>query len=357
MTAPRVLLTVSGVIPAEGEREAEAGLRPRADYTEIARAAGADLLDLDEARRSTGAVGRLVERLGGRGPLLAVAAFKRRRGYDVVVTDGEHVGFPYAALLTGRRRTRRPRHVMVAHHLSPPKKRMMYRALRLGRSIDTMVVYCSRQRAVALERFGRNDGDVTLVPFMVDTAFWSPEQRPRTDPPTICATGREYRDHWTLVDAVRDLPVQLVITLGSAWSQRPDSTGSMELPANVTVHTSRLSYADLRELYASSAFVVVPLVEVEFQAGITSILEGMSMGKAIVCSRIAGQDDTVVQDVNGVYVAPADPLAMRDAIVALLADPDRCAAMGANGRELATREADVEVYAERIGSIVRSTVA
>ena len=145
----------------------------------------------------------------------------------------------------------------------------------------------------------------------------------------ICAVGQELRDYPTLADAVRGLDVDVVIAAASPWSKRADTSSGLDVPPNVTV--SGFNLFDLRQLYADAAFVVVPLQETDFQAGITTILEGMAMGRAVVCTRTTGQIDTIVDGETGIYVPPADEQALRSAIERLLADPDEAARLGAAG--------------------------
>ena len=161
----------------------------------------------------------------------------------------------------------------------------------------------------------------------------------------ICAVGQELRDYPTLVEAVRGLDVDVVIAAASPWSKREDSSAGLDIPPNVEV--GALDLFDLRQLYADAAFVVVPLQETDFQAGITTILEAMSMGKAVVCTRTTGQTDTIVDGETGLYVPPGDPDALRAAIERLLADPAESARLGAAGREWARSHADIEVVRRR----------
>ena len=72
-TTPRALITVSGVIAPDLAERVERGERPRVDYLELARGIAADLLDVVEARRRTGLVGRVIERVAGKTALLAWA--------------------------------------------------------------------------------------------------------------------------------------------------------------------------------------------------------------------------------------------------------------------------------------------
>ena len=253
----------------------------------------AELLDRSATRRELGRIGALLERVGGPNLVMALACFLRRRRHRTVFTDGEQVGLPYAALCWLTRH--RPRHVMIGHRLSARKKLLVHRALRLQRRVDVVVVYASEQRRIAIETLGYPPERVVLHPFMVDTEFWRPEHvtvAPRSRP-LICAVGQELRDYPTLIEAVRGLDADVVVAAASPWSKREDTSAGLDVPPNVTVRAC--DPFDLRQLYADAALVVVPLQETDFQAGITTILEAMSMSRAIVCTRTTGQTDTIVE--------------------------------------------------------------
>jgi glycosyltransferase involved in cell wall biosynthesis len=168
----------------------------------------------------------------------------------------------------------------------------------------------------------------------------------------ICSAGLEFRDYATLVEAVRDLDVDVVVAAASPWSKRTSDVTDGGVPANVTL--CKLSLFELRQLYADARFVVMPLHPVDFQAGITTILEAMAMGKGIVCSRTEGQTDAIVDGVSGVYVPPADVTALRAAISGLLDDDELATRLGSGAREWVVREADIAVYIDRIiGEVAR----
>ncbi len=349
----RVLLTVSGTIPPDLTTAIEQGRRPRADYLELARVFDADVIDYGETQRVRRGVGRALARVLGEDALLAWECFRRRKRYDVVFTDGEQVGLPFAALLWLSRR--RPRHVMVGHRLSPRKKVVLHRMLRLRNRIDQVVVYASAQRQFAIDTLGYPPERVLLTPFMVDTDFWRPERVTvaRRERPMICAVGQELRDYPTLVEAVRGLDVDVTVAAASPWSKRTDTSAGLDIPANVDVRGFNLF--DLRQLYADASFVAVPLQETDFQAGITTILEAMSMGKAVVCTRTTGQTDAIVDGETGVYVPPADVERLRVAIQRLLDDPAAATVLGQAGQRWVRTHADIDVYSDRLAEVVRST--
>jgi hypothetical protein len=209
-----VLLTVSGHIPADLADQVAAGARPEPDYLAMARGFGADLLDYGAARRQAGWFGRLLARLGGPNVLLAWVCFAQRRRYRVIFTDGEQVGLPLAALLRLAPR-HRPRHLMIAHRLSPAKKRWLLDWLGLASCIDAWVVYSPWQKRFIEARWRVPPRRVVFTPFMVDAAFFAPvagaSDHSAVQRPLLCAVGLEFRDYPTLIEAVRGLEVDVVI--------------------------------------------------------------------------------------------------------------------------------------------------
>lgn len=349
----RALVTVSGAIPPDLGARIEAGLRPRADYVEIARSlddkgVAAEVVDTTKALAATGRLGRMLHRVGGPGPLLGWYCFRRRSRYAAILTDGEQVGIPFALLcrIFGRGSAR---HTMIVHILSSPKKARMIAWLRLAGLVDRYVVYCSRQRAFIHDELGVPLDRITLSTFMVDAGFFDPDAVDEPRRRMICSAGLERRDYDTLLEAVDGLDVEVVIAAASPWSRQADSTRGRALPPNVEIR--RLDLFELRRLYAAAEFAVMPLQEVEFQAGITTILEAMSMALPVVCTRTAGQTDTIVDGVTGRYVPVGDVRALRAAIESLLADPDRVEALGAAARAWVIEHADIERYAARLAEL------
>ncbi len=347
----RVLLTVAGDIPDDVAGKAARGERPTPDYLALAHHFDADLLDYGGARRIVGRLAPALERLGGADLVLAYACFAQRARYDVIFTDGEQVGLPFAALLKARGGTR-PKHLMITHIISVPKKMFFLDRLGVQSQIDTFLVYASVQRDFLMQRWGLPASQVVFTPFMVDTQFFSAAHvttaaRAR---PLICAVGLERRDYPTLIEAVRDLDADVVIAAASPWAKQADTTEGQQIPANVTIQ--KFTQYDLRQLYADSSFLVMPLFDVEFQAGVTAILEAMAMERTVICSRTRGQTDVIIDGQNGLYVPPGNVAALRAAINRLLADPQLAADLGRAGRQLMDDEMSLDRYIVRLGSYV-----
>ncbi len=354
-----VLLTVSGKIDADIAEQIEKGLRPLADYIAMSEAFGADLMDYNRAIETAGFMGRLIHKIAGNNALLAWTCFRARKNYRLIFTDGEQVGIPLALLLKFFGGRQRPQHFMIVHILSVGKKMRFFDWFGIQSAIDLFFVYATHQKEFIQERWQVAPARVILTPFMVDDDFFQAENAAGTitradlslsESPIICSVGLEFRDYPTLLKAVEGLDVQVVVAAGSPWSKRADSTEDQKIPENVVVR--RFTQFELRDVYALSEFVVMPLYNVAFQAGVTAILEGMAMKKAIVCSRTPGQTDIIVDQVNGLYVPSEEAAALREAIQFLLANPDEAKRMGENGRSLIEQEMNLKHYVERLNAYV-----
>ncbi|MFK7804094.1 MAG: glycosyltransferase family 4 protein [Anaerolineae bacterium] len=360
----KVLLTISGNIPQNLIQDIAAGEKPRTDYIEMQKVFGADLIDYQTAEAETGLIGKLLKKLAGNNMLLAWECFCRRKNYTTLFTDGEQIGLPYALLmrLVGWIGSRDPAHLMIVHIISTRSKKLMMSAFGLKKFIDLFLVYSTRQQEIICETWDLPSNRSPFTPFMVDQNFFSvaeSEKQPDlpgitdTGKPYICSVGLEFRDYPTLMEAVEGLDVHIVIAAGSPWSKREDQTENANIPANVTV--KRFTQKELRKLYQKSRFMVMPLLENDFQAGITAILEAMALEKAIVCSRTKGQIDVIQDGITGVYAEPNNPAALRHAIETLLNDQKATDKMGKAGRKIIETEMNLDKYTERLNNFIKQT--
>ncbi len=352
--ASRTLLVVGDRI----EGPVDVAAAPRRDYDALAQALSADVLHAGALKRRWG------RSIGGFA--LARLAAARAVQYANVYCDSEHIGLPLALMLP--RAPARPRLTMIAHYLSPLKKQALIRALGLVRRIDCLVVHSQAQLARA-RALGFSYDQIALLPYHVDTTFWRPAD---AAPAHIASAGQEFRDYLTLMRAVRDLPVRVRIAAGSNWSARRPTYRKQDVPETVTL--GRLSYRELRDVYAAAHVVVVPLMDVDFQAGIITILEAMAMGKCVVVSRTMGQRGIVsgplmekgrLVDVGerrwpeptGIYVPAGDVPSLREAVTYLLERPDVARQMGAAGRRFVESDLSLERFVERMCGVIAPEAA
>jgi glycosyltransferase involved in cell wall biosynthesis len=268
--------------------------------------------------------------------LLAVIAEVLRRGkdYDAVLTWSDQPSIIIAAVM--RLWRRRPATVAILFWPSKPKKSLSLRLVQKG--IDRFLVPAPLQRRFVQEELGIPPERIVGVRAPVDTAFWRPMGEAGD---IICSVGQEMRDYGTLIEALRQVDIPCHLATGTGifgttsdrwWNATVDGE---PLPSNVSV--GRKSHAELRELYARSRFVVVPLLPSDSDNGITTILEAFAMGKPVIATETAGQVDVLKPGINCIQVPPFDATALRAAIAELWNDPEECRRLGAAGRELVVR--------------------
>ncbi|MGE5597681.1 MAG: glycosyltransferase family 4 protein [Hyphomicrobiales bacterium] len=359
---PRTLLLVSATA-ADAERLRTNG--PRRDFLEAAAATGGEIL----YQESNGSRRGWRAKLFGPHVRQAWRAAGRVEPGDIVFADGEHNGIPLLVSLALRRR--RPERVVMLGHLLTRrwKLAMLALATRLGPG-GVLAVHSVEQATAARRWLGRR-WRIQLLPYQVDTDYWRrTEPAPAADPPLVVAVGSENRDYDTLVRAVDGLPLRVVIAAGSHWAR--SVAGTATLPTNVDYRSDPLPFAELRELYARAALVVVPVHDVANQSGVTVILEAMSMGLPVVVTASRGQRECITgplvhgdgaldpaatanrgphlfgdhasRDTTGFYVPPGDPAALRSAIEWLIAHPALAAPYGEAGRRAACRHFGIERY-------------
>lgn len=381
MPVSDVLFVVSAALP-DGPVDAPG---PRKDFVALSRALQATVLDYTCVTRSR--EGQLVARVLGMPVAQAWLAFRRRRAYRAVLTDGEHIGLPLA-LLFKIARCAMP-HVTIGHRIVTRQKRPFFRWLKVHSHISRIALHSSVQHRMAIEDLGLPVEKLALTPYQVDTDFWRPQ--PVAEEAMICSAGLEHRDYPTLFQAVAGLEVRVEVAAASYWSHQRNTAAGATPPPNVNV--GAYDYHALRDLYARASLVVVPLFDVDFQAGITTILEAMAMGKAVIVTRTRGQTDAVEDgstaahvtsspplpdrspsdesrpdgsggdesllrrvaaaegvtlEPNGLYVPPGDAAALRQAITHLLEHPEERAALGAAGRRAVEQLVTVDKYTERM---------
>jgi glycosyltransferase involved in cell wall biosynthesis len=346
----KTLIVAAGRFDRALAQDIAQGREPRLDMFELQRALDVPaerMLDFGDVERSKRPDVRAVRKLLGMSAATAYLAVVERKDADAIFTTGEDIGLPLAMLL--KLRGIRASHTMIAHSLSPLKKRVFFSA-GVGGHLDRVLCYATIQERLMLEELGLSRSAVKRINYQADESFFRPLPEVPEEPDLICSAGQLLRDYDTLIRATTDLPVRVKIAAGSPWiakELRPDGG----LPAHVDWR--KYNRFELRELYARSALAVVPIVQNDYQTGISTILEMMAMGKCVVATRTRGQTDTIIDNVNGVYVPPGDAAALRATIQRLLANPDERARLGRAARAYVEKEAGLDLFVDKITATVR----
>ncbi|MBB6051621.1 glycosyltransferase family 4 protein [Armatimonas rosea] len=330
---------------------------PTMDYDALvagleSRGTCAELYDYRALEADSDPLVALARKTLGKDIALAVAGWRRRKGYQALFTNGENIGI-FLALLLRLSGKKRPKHVTIGHRLSTGKKKLFFGTLQLWREMDTIFVYATTQLAHGERVLGIPAERLRLIPFHADANFWRPLPEIAENEKQVSAAGLEWRDYPTLLAAAERLPeTQFPLAAASPWSKHNNETEKRTMPANVSAR--RYEYGELRELYLSSGVVAVPLYENDFQAGITAILEAMACGKAVVTTRTEGQTDAILDGENGLYVPVGDPGAWEKTLTRLQSDPALRQKLGSNARRWIEKHASLERWVDNLCAAILS---
>lgn len=343
----RTLILAAGRFGEEMRAAIASGREPRLDVFLLAERLGADVIDFLDVDRSRQAPAKLLSRTLGDSAAVAYLGYQERDRYDAILTTGEDIGLPLSSFLNTS--SARCSHTMIAHTLFPAKKRVFFDYLRAEKRIDRILAYSTSEEANMTGRLRIPAHKIERIYYHADQQFFSPQSAP-PEADLVCSAGQLLRDYDTLIEAVRPLPVRVQIAAGSPWIAK-SLEPTAPLPANVS--WGKLNRFDLRALYARAAIAVVPIQQNDYQTGIATILEMMSMGKCVIATRTRGQTDTIIDGVNGAYVPPADPGALRSAIQKYVNAPDEARRLGAAARKFVEESASLDLFVEKVAAAVR----
>lgn len=186
------------------------------------------------------------------------------------------------------------------------------------------VVFGTSQLALLARLFGPAARGV-FQPMGIDVAYFAPMAGRRAD---VLAVGRDAGRDWALLlAATRGMEVPVVIKAGRS----PVRFDPREHP-NVRLIEHYLPQDAFRQLYADAAAVVITTLETDNACGVTSLLEGLAMGRPVIVSDNPALRDYIPPPDACIVVGIGDEAGLRAAVARVLADPQAAEAMGQRGR-------------------------
>ena len=328
-------------------RDAAAALppEPRADFELIRQKLSGQYLS------SASLKSPLLRRLavGNKATAAALAAFEARGAAETIFTTGEEIAFRLLPLLNMTGWKGRVSSVIHASHSL--KWRQAARLIGTGK-VGAYFTVSTLQRDVLIQKAGLPEDKVQFIYDSVDADYFDPAlASPASDDGYVFACGLENRDYDTLASAAAKVRCPIRVQASGYFPQA--GATDADLPSNLEINRTRLSYADLRARYAGARFVVVPLHAVPYAAGVNGLLEGMAMGKAVIVTESPGLSDYTGLG-SLLKVPAADPARLAETIETLWRDPAACEEMGRANRAWILRHAHIEQYAATIADRMRA---
>ncbi len=330
----------------------EAGRAPRLDYRLVAEHMKASVIECAppptalQGHKATRLLRSLKTNFQS-----AIQLLRRIPDDSIIYSTGETWGLPVS--LAQRLLGRSCVHVVYVHRVFSPGWGNLLRCLNGLMQVDGWICITRYQAGLLRSTLGSKGSHVAVVSQGVDTAFFDPAKaNPAGLRPYILAVGTEMRNYTLLFEAVRNLDVEVVVKASSAWmaAARREFTS---VPSNVRIISQRLSYVQLRDLYAGAALVVTPLYDTPQAAGITTILEAMTMQKCVVATQSSGLPDILIHGETGTIVE-SSPQALMETLEQLLAAPQHRYDLACAGRRAVMDTATIEHHAQQVSDSVIS---
>src|SRR5262249_2375588 len=137
-------------------------------------------------------------------------------------------------------------------------------------NVDGIMVLGSNQKTIIENRW-RIKASIEVIHHHVDTDFFQP-LLVTADGPILSVGDDAGRDYDCLRRAASGIEAPILIKTRRELSA---------LPSNCSVIKERLSYVDLRAMYARSSLIVVPLLDTANASGVGTVLEAMAMARPI----------------------------------------------------------------------------
>jgi glycosyltransferase involved in cell wall biosynthesis len=217
---------------------------------------------------------------------------------------------------------------------------------RVLRSLDG--VWClSRPQVPVLEEWLGEDGPpVHFLKFGIDETFYRFRPDMPQRPKVVSLGGDRDRDPATLFAALelvlRELPDVECVVQSKAVAPPPPGVTKIDF----------IPHAQARDLYASASVVALATRPNLHVSGMTVGLEAMAVGRPVVACATPGMSDYVDDGTTGLLVPPQDPERMAQAVLSLLADRDRAAAMGHAARRWVEADLTTTAMCERLLHII-----
>jgi glycosyltransferase involved in cell wall biosynthesis len=199
--------------------------------------------------------------------------------------------------------------------------------------VDCTIVVGRNQLELVRHEYGPNANPV-FAPLYTDTDFFSPQGEPTLNADAyILSVGYDKgRDFGLLIEATAGLGRGLKIKAG----RHPITVDRARFP-HVEIIERFLSFLEIRALYAHAAVVAIPTFATPNACGVTTLMEAMAMGKAVVVSENPALADYIppAEAQAAVVVPIGDGNALRAAIADLLLNPQKAKEIGQRARAFA----------------------
>lgn len=337
-------------IATAGLKQNHRNQTPRIDFVELKKYIDINILNYSVYKaHSLGRLFRYLETILRSDLYLAILGLRRRGSYQFVFTMSERAGTPFAGIQKFL-----PKHTPLVSMFTCWSWRQEYviQKLNLFAQMDLVIVKCKALKNHFLA-LGVPEQKIEVIPYGIDHHYFYPSKNSQPENGLILSLGEiRNRDYETLFQAVKNLNIRLVVAASGSWYAREKKQKvKSDIPNNVEF-IGKQSLTELKILYEKAQFVVLPIHNVLYSAGATSLMEAMSMEKAVIISSSNGIQDYTIDGETCITVPPGNINELSDAIMYLLHNPSEARRLGNNARHFIETKLNLDLYVKNIAHVL-----
>lgn len=224
------------------------------------------------------------------------------------------------------------------------------------RSIDKVLFLSSINYKEAKELYFKTNERHSHIAWGVDLEFYfqKPETLINLNTKYMMSAGNTGRDFDIIVKAFKTVNFDLHI-YATKYSKKPDNIPSNVL-FDINIPYDNTSPKLLKEKYLESYVILIPLSDCSSLQGITSLLEAMAMGKAIIMTYNKNIDIDIEKEGIGLYVQKDDEKGWIKNINYLLANPDKVNEMGLKAYKLCQQIYNMNQFALNLSNHIKMII-
>jgi glycosyltransferase involved in cell wall biosynthesis len=258
----------------------------------------------------------------------AFRSFPRTCGYDVILSHGAQSAVSLAFLRTAFGKRIPPHIVIDVGCFNGGRNNFLelFPIKAVSHTINGVIYHSSIQRSYYSRHFAHLA--TRFIPFGIDTDFFERSTHVTETDDYLIAFGKRKRDYRTLCEAWRLLnPGNLKLHIVGVKTLR--NFGVDVVPKGITIH-AWMSISGLKNMIEHAKFIILPLPIYNYAYGQMSLLQSMSMGKAVIVTRTPATVDYVRDNVDAVFVRPYDCENLLDKMRYFIQNPDVIQKIGMN---------------------------
>lgn len=250
--------------------------------------------------------------------------------------------------------------IVIWHHSAViiPKNRLRRLASALFyKGIDKMFFFSEELRERSIRTAKVKPENAIVVSWGADLSYYNEMFLGKKNVNGFISTGAENRDFFTLLKAFDSKMVLNSCSLYIRAREEKNLSAYFELKnlsSNINLHFGDWSLDECAHFVNDSYAVVIACLDYPYTVGLTTLVEALALGKAIITTDNPTFPIDVEKEGIGIKVPYGDVNAWIDAINYFSAHPDIVAQMGRKARLLAEKQYNLELCSESIATVLLS---